>query len=131
MAPKKKRLIVGKLGLDGHDNGLRIISKWLVDSGYEVIYAGLYNSVRRIVKMAIEENVDAIGISFMEGGHLHYADKLMKELQENNISHVKVVIGGVIPPDDVKEIKSLGVDVVFTPGTPRQRILETIESLLS
>jgi methylmalonyl-CoA mutase C-terminal domain/subunit len=129
MAFKGKRFVVGKLGLDGHDNGLRIVSKWLTDSGYEVIYAGLYNSTKRIVQMALEENAHAIGISFLGGEHLFYADQLMKELQRNEMGDVKVVLGGVIPPDDVQELKKLGVHAVFTPGTPKQKILDAIDFL--
>ena len=128
---KGKRWIVGKIGLDSHDNGLRIVSKWLMDNGYEVIYAGLYNSPKRIVQMAVEENVDAIGISFLGGEHLFYTDQLIKEMRQNNMSNVKVIIGGVIPPDDVKKLKSLGVEAVFTPGTPKQKILDVIGSLFS
>ncbi len=78
---KGKKLILGKLGLDAHDNGLRIIAKWLVGAGYEVIYAGLYNNPQRIVQMAIEENADAIGLSFLGCGHLFYAYKLSEELK--------------------------------------------------
>lgn len=131
MTFKRKRIIVGKIGLDGHDNGLRIVSKWLMDSGYEVIYAGLYNSTRRVVQMAIEENADAIGISFLGGEHLFYADQLIKELQQKSMSNVKVIVGGVIPPGDVKVLKAIGIDTVFTPGTPKQKILDVIESLFA
>ena len=128
---KGKKLILGKLGLDAHDNGLRIIAKWLVGAGYEVIYAGLYNSPQRIVQMAIEENADAIGLSFLGCGHLFYAYKLSEELKTKDFDHVKIIMGGVIPPDDVTKLKSLGVDLVFTPGTPKDRILTNIESLLN
>jgi methylmalonyl-CoA mutase C-terminal domain/subunit len=131
MAFQRKRMIVGKIGLDSHDNGLRIISKWLMDGGYEVIYAGLYNNTQRIVQMAIEENPDAIGISFLGGEHLFYTKQLIEELQKKDMGHVKVVIGGVIPPDDVKELKMIGADAVFTPGTPKQKILDVIESLFA
>ncbi len=131
MAFQRKRMIVGKIGLDSHDNGLRIISKWLMDGGYEVIYAGLYNNTQRIVQMAIEENPDAIGISFLGGEHLFYTKQLIEELQKKDMGHVKVVIGGVIPPDDVKELKTIGADAVFTPGTPKQKILDTIDSLFA
>jgi len=131
MVFQRKRIIVGKIGLDSHDNGLRIISKWLMDGGYEVIYAGLYNNTQRIVQMAIEENPDAIGISFLGGEHLFYTRQLIEELQKKDMGHVKVVIGGVIPPDDVKELKTIGADAVFTPGTPKQKILDTIEALFA
>ncbi len=131
MTSKRKRIITCKMGLDSHDNGLRIISKWLMDSGYEVIYSGLYNTPERIVKTAIEEGADAIGMSFLCGGHLFYADKLSKELRQKNVEHIKVIMGGVIPPDDVMKLKSLGVDAIFTPGTPKEKILEVIQSLLA
>jgi methylmalonyl-CoA mutase C-terminal domain/subunit len=121
MAFKGKRLIVGKLGLDAHDNGLRIISKWLMDTGYEVVYAGLYNTTERMVKIAMQEGADAIGISFLEGEHLFYTDKLIKELRQNNLGHIKLIIGGVIPPDDVLRLKSMGAEAVFTLERPNRK----------
>ena len=130
MPSKKHRLVVGKLGLDSHDNGIRIVSKWLMDSGYEVIYAGLYNTPERIVQMAIQEDVDAIGISFLGGEHLFYSEELMKILKNRQIGGMKVFIGGVIPPDDVAALEGLGVDAVFTPGTRKGNILERIHNLL-
>jgi len=129
MASKKTRIIIGKLGLDSHDNGLRIISRWLMDSGYEVVYAGLYNTTKRIVQMALQEDADAIGISFLGGEHLYYAEDLLKELKKRDMGDKKVVIGGVMPPGDVDRLKSLGVDAVFTPGTRKDIILENIHSL--
>lgn len=129
MASKKTRIIIGKLGLDSHDNGLRIISRWLMDSGYEVVYAGLYNTTKRIVQMALQEDADAIGISFLGGEHLYYAEDLLKELKKRDMGDKKVVVGGVMPPGDVDRLKSLGVDAVFTPGTRKDIILENIHSL--
>ena len=129
MVPRRNRFIVGKLGLDSHDNGLRIISKWLMDSGYEVVYAGLYNTTKRIVQMTIEEDANAIGISSLGGEHLYYANELLKELKGNDMGHVKVIMGGVIPPADVEELKGLGVNAVFTPGTMRDKILKDIGNL--
>jgi methylmalonyl-CoA mutase C-terminal domain/subunit len=129
MAIRRNRFIVGKLGLDSHDNGLRIISKWLMDSGYEVVYAGLYNTTKRLVQMALQEDANAIGISSLGGEHLYYAAELLKELEENGMGHMKVVMGGVIPPDDVEELKKLGVNAVFTPGTTRDKILKDIDNL--
>ena len=101
-----------------------------MDAGYEVIYTGLYNSPQRIVQTAIEENADAIGISFLGCEHLYYADKLIEELRTNDLEHVKVIMGGVIPPDDVVALKSLGIAAVFTPGTSKTDILDGIKSLL-
>jgi methylmalonyl-CoA mutase C-terminal domain/subunit len=124
-----KKLILGKLGLDGHDNGLRIVAKWLVGAGYEVVYVGLYNTPQRIAQTALEENADAIGISFLGCEHLYYAEKLLDELQRNDLGHVKVVLGGVIPPDDVGKLRSMGVNAVFTPGTSKDEILKHIQLL--
>lgn len=127
---KRKRLIICKLGLDAHDNGLRIVAKWLVDNGYEVIYAGLYNTPDRIVQMAVEEDADAIGISFLGGEHLFYADRLIRLLKEQDMGRVRTLFGGVISPQDVDSLKKIGVDAVFTPGTMRDEILDRIDHLL-
>ena len=131
MTHKKKRIVLGSMGLDSHDNGIRIVSKWLMDSGYEIIYAGLYNTPQRIVQMAVEEATDAIGISFLGGEHLFYADKVIKLLREKNMNDVKLIIGGVIPPDDVDELYRLGVNAVFTPGTMRETVINTINDLFT
>jgi methylmalonyl-CoA mutase, C-terminal domain len=124
--PKRKRIIMAKMGLDTHDNGLRIVSKWLADNGYEVIYAGVYNSAERILQMTIEENADALGLSFLGGEHLHYAGKLLSMLREQSLENVKIFAGGIIPPADVITLKEMGVDAIFTPGTRRDDILGTI-----
>ena len=125
-----KRMILGKIGLDSHDNGLRIIARWLMERGFEVIYAGVYNSPEGIVKTAIQEHVGAIGVSFLGGGHLFYTDKLLRLLKENNMTDVVLFAGGVIPPKDVDKMKAMGVDAVFTPGTKRDVIMETIDAIL-
>lgn len=128
---KPKRFIVGKMGLDSHDNGVRIVAKWLMDCGYEVIYAGLFNTSEKIVQMAMEEDADAIGASFLGGEHMYYARELIDRLREKKMGRVKVIFGGVIPPDDVEELDALGVEAVFTPGTPKGAILDRIKSLVS
>jgi methylmalonyl-CoA mutase C-terminal domain/subunit len=125
-----KRIILAKIGLDSHDNGLRIIARWLMEGGYEVIYAGVYNSPEGVVRMAIQEHVRAIGISFLGGGHLFYAGRLLQLMKENGMTGVALFAGGVIPPRDVEKMKALGVDAVFTPGTRRKSILETIDAML-
>ena len=128
---KSKRIIVGKMGLDSHDNGIRIIAKWLRDTGYEVIYAGLYNTADRMVQMAMEEDADAIGVSFLGGEHLFYADELIRLLKVQDMGHVRTLLGGVISPQDVEMLKEIGVDAVFTPGTMRDEILGRIDYLLT
>jgi methylmalonyl-CoA mutase C-terminal domain/subunit len=126
----KKRVILAKVGLDSHDNGLRIIARWLMDEGYEVIYAGVYNSPEGVVKTAIQENVHAIGVSFLGGGHLFYADKILRLMKENGVTDVAFFTGGVIPPRDVEKMKEMGVSAVFTPGAKREVILQTIDDVL-
>ncbi len=121
-----KRIITAKMGLDSHDNGIRIVSKWLADGGYEVIYAGVYNSAESILRMTIEENADALGLSFLGGEHLHYAGKIIELLRENDLKEVRVFAGGIIPPADVVTLRGMGVDAVFTPGTRRDEILRAI-----
>jgi len=131
MESRRKRVIVGKLGLDSHDNGLRIISKWLMDSGYEVVYAGLYNTTKRIIETASEEGADAIGISFLGGEHLFYTEEMIEELKKGGMYDMKLIVGGVIPPDDARYLKTKGVDAVFTPGTSRENILREIHNLFT
>ncbi|NQU15808.1 MAG: cobalamin B12-binding domain-containing protein [Desulfobacteraceae bacterium] len=126
---RQKRIIVGKMGLDSHDNGLRIIAKWLMDIGYEVIYAGLYNTSERLVQMAVQEDADVMGISFLGGEHLYYTRELIQRLSHGDMDHIKLVVGGVIPPDDVVGLKKAGADAVFVPGTTKQTILDTMEGL--
>jgi methylmalonyl-CoA mutase C-terminal domain/subunit len=125
-----KRIVLAKIGLDSHDNGLRIIARWLMDSGYEVIYAGVYNSPERVVRMAMHEGAHAIGVSFLGGGHLFYANRLIQLIKENGITEVAFIAGGVIPPRDVEKMRVMGVDAVFTPGTGRGEILERIDAVL-
>ena len=125
-----KRIVLAKVGLDSHDNGLRIIAKWLMEGGYEVIYGGVYNSPEGVVKMALQEHVRAIGVSFLGGGHLFYAGRLLQLMKGNGLADVALFAGGVIPPGDARKMKEMGVDAVFTPGTERRVFLETIDRVL-
>ncbi len=126
---RKKRILLGKMGLDAHDNGIVIVAKWLLDAGFEVVYAGLYNSPESLVQTAIQEGVDAIGCSFLGGEHLFYAQRLIGLMNELHIDKTKFILGGVIPPEDVDELKRLGVACVFTPGTLRDTIIEAMNKL--
>ncbi len=130
MTMKRKRLILAKVGLDGHDNGIRIVSKWLTDAGYEVIYAGLYNTPEGVVRMAEEEDADAIGVSFLGGEHVFYARKFVSLLNQRGMTGVKLLLGGVIPPVDVEELTRIGVHGIFTPGTRREATLQRLEAIL-
>lgn len=127
----KARIVLGKIGLDSHDNGLQTVSKWLSDAGYEVIYLGLFNSVEHVVSAALEEDARIIGVSFLGGEHVIYSRRLMEVLGAQEKADLKVVVGGVIPPDDVKTLRDMGVTQVFGPGTPRVDLLAKIDALVS
>jgi len=127
----KKRILLGKMGLDAHDNGIVIVAKWLLDVGFEVVYAGLYNSPESLVQTAIQEGVDAIGCSFLGGEHLFYTRRLTSLMNEKHIDKIKLILGGVIPPEDMDELRRLGVACVFTPGTLRDTIIEALKNLFS
>jgi methylmalonyl-CoA mutase C-terminal domain/subunit len=127
----KKRILLGKMGLDAHENGIVIVAKWLLDANFEVIYAGLYNSPESFVQTAIQEGVDAIGCSFLGGEHLYYTRRLIDLMNEKRIDNIKLILGGVIPPEDVDELKSLGVAHIFTPGTLRDTIIEALNKLFN
>lgn len=127
---EKKKILLGKLGLDAHDNGIVIVSKWLSDAGFEIVYLGFYNFPEQLIDAALQEDVDAIGVSFLGGEHLYYTRKLIALMKEKNIDDVKLIIGGVIPPDDVVELKAIGVAEIFTPGAQRETIIETVKGLL-
>lgn len=127
---RKKRILLGKMGLDAHDNGIVIVAKWLLDAGFEVIYAGLYNTPESLIQTAIQEGVDAIGCSFLGGEHLFYTRRLIELMREKHMDKIKLILGGVIPPEDVEELKRLGVACIFTPGTLRDTIIEAVKSVL-
>jgi methylmalonyl-CoA mutase C-terminal domain/subunit len=128
---RKKRILLGKMGLDAHDNGIIIVAKWLLDMGFEVVYAGLYNSPESLVQTAIQEGVDAIGCSFLGGEHLFYTRRLTSLMNEKHIDKIKLILGGVIPPEDIDELRRLGVAHIFTPGTLRDKIIEALRNLFS
>ena len=125
----KKRILLGKMGLDAHDNGIVIVAKWLLDAGFEVVYAGLYISPESLVQTAIQEGVDAIGCSFLGGEHLYYTRRLIDLMNERHIDNMNLILGGVIPPDDVEELKGLGIACIFTPGTMRDTIIDALNDL--
>jgi methylmalonyl-CoA mutase C-terminal domain/subunit len=125
----KVRIILAKFGLDGHDNGIKTVAKWLGDAGFEVIYMGLYNTAEGIIKAAQEEDVNLVGASFMEGEHMYYVPQLLELAREKGMNNLKFAVGGVIPPEDVEKLKELGTHAVFTPGTPRDIIIDGIKAL--
>ncbi|OGQ23055.1 MAG: methylmalonyl-CoA mutase [Deltaproteobacteria bacterium RIFCSPLOWO2_02_FULL_44_10] len=123
----KIRILVAKPGLDGHDRGVKIIARTLRDAGYEVIYTGLHQTPEQIVSAAVQEDVNAIGLSILSGAHLHLFKRILDLLKENDASGIKIFGGGIIPDEDVKELKKMGVSEIFTPGAPIEEILSWVK----
>ena len=122
------RVLIAKPGLDGHDRGAKVVARALRDAGMEVIYTGLRQTPEQIVETAIQEDVDIIGLSILSGAHTHLFPKVMELLKENNIKDIIVIGGGVIPEEDIPELKKTGITKVFTPGTDTRDIIEFIKN---
>ncbi len=129
MSPAKERqtrILVAKPGLDGHDRGAKIIARALRDAGFEVIYTGLHQTPEMIVAAAIQEDVDAIGLSIMSGAHMTLFPAVIEILREKSASDIAVFGGGIIPQDDVPKLQQKGVAAVFLPGSTTQAIIDWI-----
>jgi LAO/AO transport system ATPase len=111
------RVVLAKIGLDGHDRGVKVVARGLRDAGFHVIYAGLWQPIEAVVQTALDEDADWLGISLLSGAHMALVPQLMKELREKGLDHVGVMIGGIIPEADIPKLKALGVRAVFGPGT--------------
>jgi methylmalonyl-CoA mutase C-terminal domain/subunit len=123
---KKIRVLVAKVGLDGHDRGAKVVASALRDAGMEVIYTGLRKTPDMIVEAAIQEDVDAIGISILSGAHMTIFPKILGLMQEKGLTDVLLFGGGIIPDKDKEELKRIGVGELFTPGASTQTIVEYI-----
>lgn len=121
------RLLVGKAGLDGHDRGAKIIARALRDGGMEVIYTGLHQSPESIVKSAVQEDVDAIGLSILSGAHMSIFPAVLDGLKSEDAADIAVFGGGIIPGDDIAALEKLGVKKLFTPGASTQDILRWVK----
>ena len=128
MAERKLRILVAKPGLDGHDRGAKIIARALRDAGMEVIYTGLHQTPEMIVNAAIQEDVDAIGMSIMSGAHMTLFPAVIDLLKGQKAEDIKVFGGGIIPDDDIPRLKQQGVTEIFTPGSSTQDIVQWIRS---
>src|SRR5512132_2136702 len=124
--PRTIRIIVAKPGLDGHDRGAKVIARALRDAGFEVIYTGLHQTPEMIAATAIQEDVDAIGLSIMSGAHMTLFPAVIELLRQKGSGDIAVFGGGIIPQDDVPRLKELGVAEVFLPGSSTQTIIEWI-----
>ena len=126
MSEKKIRVLIAKPGLDGHDRGAKVVARALRDAGFEVIYTGLRQTPEQIVEAAVSEDVDAVGLSLLSGAHNYLFPRVIELLREQDANGILVVGGGVIPEEDIPDLKKAGVAEVFTPGTPTS---ETVDFL--
>ncbi|MBE9472269.1 MAG: cobalamin B12-binding domain-containing protein [Chloroflexi bacterium] len=128
---ERLRILIAKPGLDGHDRGAKVIARALRDAGMEVIYTGLRQTPEMIVEAALQEDVDAVGLSILSGAHMTLVPRVVEGLGEAGLDHVKVFIGGIIPDEDVPALKGLGVAGIFGPGANTQEIADFIRRQLT
>jgi methylmalonyl-CoA mutase C-terminal domain/subunit len=128
--PETYRIIVAKPGLDGHDRGAKVVARALRDAGFEVIYTGLHQTPEQIVEAAIQEDADGVGLSCHSGAHMTLFPKVVKLLHEQGADDVVVFGGGIIPKDDVPKLQQVGIERIFTPGTPTADIVAWLNERL-
>jgi methylmalonyl-CoA mutase C-terminal domain/subunit len=125
------RVLIAKVGLDGHDRGAKVVAAALRDAGMEVIYTGLRKTPEMVVEAAIQEDVDAIGVSILSGAHMTIFPKLLDAIRQRGMSDVLLFGGGIIPDKDIAELKKMGVGELFTPGASTHAIVEYLKSHVS
>jgi methylmalonyl-CoA mutase C-terminal domain/subunit len=123
---RKIRVLIAKPGLDSHDRGAKVVARALRDAGMEVIYTGLRQTPEQIVETALQEDVDVIGLSILSGAHKALFPRIMELLKEKGLTDVMVFAGGIIPDEDVPEMKKLGIKEIFGPGTPTEKIIQFV-----
>jgi len=130
----KVRVLIAKPGLDGHDRGAKVIARAFRDAGFEVIYTGIRQTPEQIVESVIQEDVDVLGLSILSGAHMVLIPKILKLLEKNEVKineDVLVIAGGIIPPDDARELERMGVAKVFGPGSPIEDIIKFVDEKVS
>lgn len=125
------RVLIAKPGLDGHDRGAKVIARALRDAGMEVIYTGLRQTPEMIVEAALQEDVDVVGLSILSGAHMTLVPRILELMQANQLQDVKVLVGGILPDEDVVALKALGVDAAFGPGSSTEDIIAYIQSAVA
>jgi len=128
---RKIRVVIAKPGLDGHDRGAKVVARALRDAGMEVIYTGLRQSPEQIVAAAAQEDADVIGLSILSGAHMTICTRVLELLQQRGMPDVKVFLGGIIPAQDIAELKRIGVAAVFLPGASTEDVIRMIRSAVS
>lgn len=124
------RVLLAKVGLDGHDRGVKVVARCLRDAGMDVIYTGLHRTPEEVVDAAVQEDVDVLGISLLSGAHMTIFPRVMKRLKERGVDDMLLLGGGVIPDDDVTELKKMGVAEILLQDTPPEAIVETVRRLV-
>jgi methylmalonyl-CoA mutase C-terminal domain/subunit len=131
MGKPKIRVLIAKVGLDGHDRGAKIVARSLMDAGMEVIYTGLRQTGEQIAAAAAQEGVDVVGLSFLSGDHMVLVPKVMQAFRQKGLENTMVIAGGIILKHQIPELKKMGVQQVFLPGTPPAEIVRYIQENLS
>ena len=125
-----ERILVAKVGLDGHDRGIKVVARILRDAGYEVIYTGLFQTPQTVASAAVDEDVDAIGLSMLSGAHMTLAPLVVDEVRKLG-SEIPVVVGGIVPKQDVEALLAAGIAAVITPGATADQVVATIRDVLA
>jgi methylmalonyl-CoA mutase C-terminal domain/subunit len=125
----RTRVLIAKVGLDGHDRGVKIVARSLRDAGIEVVYLGIHNTAEEIVSSALQEDVDAIGLSIHSAAHLTLFKEIVKRLKQNKATDIVVFGGGIVPDEDLPILKRLGVKKIFTPGASLEEIVRFVKSI--
>jgi methylmalonyl-CoA mutase C-terminal domain/subunit len=128
MGTEKIKVIVSKVGLDGHDRGAKVVASLLKEAGMEVVYLGMYQTPAGIIKAAIDEDADVIGVSYLSGEHLVFTPQIVEEMRNNALDDVLFVVGGSFPPEDIPAMKEMGVNEVFRGGSLTDSIVDYINA---
>jgi methylmalonyl-CoA mutase C-terminal domain/subunit len=126
---RKLRVLIAKVGLDGHDRGVKIVARALRDAGMEVIYLGIHNTPEEIASSALQEDVDAIGLSIHSAAHMTLFSEVLGLLKKNKARDIAVFGGGIVPQEDIHSLKKMGVKAIFTPGAPLEEIVDFVKSI--
>jgi methylmalonyl-CoA mutase, C-terminal domain len=124
-----ERVLIAKVGLDGHDRGIKVVARILRDAGFEVIYTGLFQTPQTVAAAAVDEDVDAVGLSMLSGAHMTLAPLVVDELRARG-SNVPVIVGGIVPDRDMVRLKAAGVAAVLTPGATSEQIVAEVRAVL-
>ncbi|VAX33307.1 B12 binding domain of Methylmalonyl-CoA mutase [hydrothermal vent metagenome] len=128
--PERRRVLLAKIGLDGHDRGIKVVARALRDAGMEVVYLGLHNTPEQIVASAIQEDADAIGLSIHSAAHMTLFKKIIDLLKKEKASDIPIFGGGIVPEEDISALKDMGVKNIFTPGTSMDEIVSFVNEMI-